>query len=306
MSKNLVLPSPIRLLGDAQTPFSRVTSFLFPLPTQLLAELRTHRLLKYSFTEDTELEHTFDFSVNANSDRAIPIKTKIESVKNNPYIPIMTGSNKGMLGNEMLSDSEYNDLTLGYCNALESAIKHAEYLMSIGGSKQLVNRLLMPFSWSFVVVTGDNIAWQHFFNLRTKEDVEPNFRFIAKQLYDIYLSVKPKSLNIGEWYITFREEIKHLEQKYMKQLDIPEKLIVSGSCNARISFHVERDELLPKHKERFFKCVDSNHISITEHSGRVPSFKDLSNPLFKSNVNGLILTRKLIETNTINFERDLL
>lgn len=78
----------------------RLTTFLIEIPTCLLAELRTHRLLRWSDT---------DFSINANSDRAIPINKKIELVKEKPYIPIVTLKNKGMSGIEENIDKNIID-----------------------------------------------------------------------------------------------------------------------------------------------------------------------------------------------------
>jgi hypothetical protein len=293
--RKLKLPAEIRLLADSTNIHeSRITSFLFPLPTVLLAELRTHRLLRWSSTDI----HDLDFSINANSDRAIPIEKKIQAVKDFPYLPIPTRANKGMSADEKTDDTFDNFCDFNYKLAMEQMIYCAEILAINGASKQYVNRLLYPFSWSFVVVTGDNVAWKAFFDLRTKSDVEPNFRQIAKELESIYkYDSTPNFLKAGEWHLTFIEEIQELELKIKRKLSLKEKIAVSGSCNARISYDINRDETLEKHLERFQRCVDSGHISITEHQATsYPNIYDEKEySKFKSNVNNWVLARKFIE-----------
>ena len=293
--RKLKLPSEVRLLADSTNIYgSRITSFLFPLPTVLLAELRTHRLLKWSSTDI----HDLDFSINANSDRAIPIQKKIEAVKAFPYLPIPTKANKGMSADEKTDDKFDLICDFHYKKALKNAIDEAEILANKGASKQYVNRLLYPFSWSYVVVTGDNIAWKAFFDLRTKPDVEPNFRQIAQEIESIYkYDTTPHFLKDDEWHLTFIEEIQELEAKMKRKLTAKERIAVSGSCNARISYDINRDETLEKHLERFQRCVDSGHISITEHQAICPNLLEIDLLKFKSNVKHWVLARKLLENN---------
>lgn len=294
----LFLPSEPRILADSTNwTKSRLTSFLFPLPTCLLAELRTHRLLKYSFTENTAIDHSLDFSVNANSDRAIPISKKIESIEKYPYIPIVTSHNKGMTAIEDVPFEQQEKILEVYLKTMNYSISKAKELMILGASKQFVNRLLMPYSWSFVVVTGDGIAWESFFNLRTNKDVEPNFRYIALKLQELYNNSEPTFLTPNDWHISFREEIKELESSNNTILTTKQDLIVSASCCARISYDINRNETLEKHIDRFEKCINSNHISIAEHQAKVPTRTENSLSILKSNVDGWILYRKILENN---------
>lgn len=278
----------------------RLTTFLINLPTCLLAELRTHRLLQGSDT---------DLSVNANSDRAIPISKKMELVKQNTYLPIATQADKGMTGIENVP--EYFQL---YCNntyesALHQMLFYSESLNLNKASKQYVNRLLMPFGYSEVIVTGDSFAWSDFLRLRTAENVEPNFRYIAQLMSDLYQNNKPEHLEIGQWHYPF---------KLLEGLEVKQDLIVSMSCCARISFDIDRNESYEKHYERSKRIFESGHVSVSEHQYRVPSYKEVYNDYFDkrvilkyvdgkcegleiekgkyfSNVNGWIQLRKMIE-----------
>lgn len=262
----------------------RLTTFLINLPTCLLAELRTHRLLQGSDT---------DLSINANSDRAIPISKKMELVKQNTYLPIATQADKGMTGIENVP--EYFQL---YCNntyesALHQMLFYSESLTFNKVSKQYVNRLLMPFSYSEVIVTGDSFAWQDFFRLRTAENVEPNFRYIAQLMSDLYQSNQPKHLEIGEWHYPF---------KLIEGLEVKQDLIVSMSCCARISFDIDRNESYEKHYERSKRIFESGHVSVSEHQYRVPDEFDFNFNNFDKQVSPKYIVKVDIEKDKYDYE----
>lgn len=256
MERQLQLPVAIRLLADSTNwTGSRLTSMLLPIPTSLLAQLRTHRLLLWG--DDA------DFSINANSDRAIPITKKIESVRQNLYTPIPSLHQAGMSAVEDVPDDIAEKLNNLWGEAAQLMMGKAEEAIALGASKQWANRLLMPFSWSMVVVTGDDRAWSSFFKLRVPMDVEPNFRQIARAAQALYLSSTPTFLLPGEWHISFKEEAEQVSK------DLKEQLIVSASCCARISFANEKQEPLEKHIQRS-RNVLAGHTSIIEHQARCP------------------------------------
>lgn len=287
----LDLPEYPRILADSiNWTKNRLTTFLVVMPTCLLAELRTHRLLKWSDS---------DFSINANSDRAIPISTKIEHILEKPYIPIPSLANKGMTAIELVPDDMRNTAKCLYLQSMNNSIEIAKELLKLGFSKQYVNRLLMPYSFSYVVITGDNMAWEHFFNLRTNKDVEPNFRYIAILMQELYSRSFTTYLKQYEWHIPFKEEAYiYARDVGNNKIEVPlgDTLKVSGSCCARISYKIQRNETLAKHVDRFDNCVKSGHISIAEHQARVPSiFEHYFSNKYSSNVNGWVLLRKILE-----------
>ena len=62
-----------KIIADSINPQGdRLTSILVTFPRIILAEVNTHRML----------------SKNTSSSRAIPFKKMVESVQNNPFIPI--------------------------------------------------------------------------------------------------------------------------------------------------------------------------------------------------------------------------
>ena len=104
------LPNKPKVLAATLNTVSKtkMISFLVDFPTVLLAELRTHRILTQgSLYEHAELD---DFNMSANSARAIPAKTYLQKVVDNPFIPIWTKQQKGMSGEilDIDEDLEYH------------------------------------------------------------------------------------------------------------------------------------------------------------------------------------------------------
>ena len=122
-------------------------------PRIILAEVNTHRML----------------SRNTSSSRAIPFDKMMESIEQNPFIPIAWQKNhKGMQGNEYLDESESELARIGWLDARRRAVNEAYSLnRNQNVTKQLCNRLLEPFMWTTMLITGPvKGGWDNFFNLR--------------------------------------------------------------------------------------------------------------------------------------------
>ena len=269
----------------------RLTSYQLSIPTCLLAELRTHRLFRYGDS---------DFSINANSDRAIPISKKIDNVLKKPYLPIVTLKNKGMTAIEDNIDEVLEKKIIEeYSYSMSKAINSVKNLDSLGASKQFVNRLLMPFSYSDVIITGDNECFNNFFSLRTTIDTEPNFRYIANIMLNEYKTNKPKR---SDYHIAFEKDIDN----QFPNLSLDLKVKVSMSMCARISYDNENIESLEKHIERTDRCLKNKHMSIAEHQA-IPlnhfNYKcDKELRSLCKNLNGFVTFRALYE-NSINLNQ---
>ena len=181
---------------------SAVFSWIWGMPTSLLAEANTHRAQ----------------SRGAASARAIPPKTFAEEVKNYPVWPMRPGKNNaGMQSNTRLTEPEENMLL----DILESARdylvgRHAEINEKVGVHKQVANRLLDSFSYKPQLVTcvGGaplmNLLWT-----RTAEGADPGFRVQALELWRqlrslrLVLSGCPdlRSTVALKWSRTFEERI---------------------------------------------------------------------------------------------------
>lgn len=146
-----VVADSVNVQGD------RLTSVLVTMPRIIIAEMNTHRML----------------SKNTSSSRAIPFNKMVEAIQNDPFIPIAwQKDHKGMQGNEYIIDElAIKAKNHQWITASKVAIKQAEELNYDDGhkggvTKQLRNRLLEPFMWTTMLITGNREGWDNFFNLR--------------------------------------------------------------------------------------------------------------------------------------------
>ena len=161
-------------------------SVLATFPRIILAEMNTHRML----------------SKNTSSSRAIPFNKMVESIKEDPFIPIAwQKEHKGMQGSEYIKDIDHLKITIDdWLKARDNSIEQAEKLSSgfedelsetddriDKVTKQLCNRLLEPFMWTTMLITGPKSGWENFFNLRCPsytfhtDESEKDFVFKSKK-----------------------------------------------------------------------------------------------------------------------------
>ncbi len=135
----------------------RLVTLELVFPRFILAELNTHRAL----------------SKNSASSRAIPFKKMVKMVKENPFIPIAWQKEHiGMQGTEYITDEEGIELcNFMWLSGRDRAVWTANNLSNLGGTKQLCNRLLEPFMYHKVLISGTDEGWENFFNLRCPEYV---------------------------------------------------------------------------------------------------------------------------------------
>jgi len=166
-----------KIIADSVDPRGhRLVSFIITFPRYILAELNTHRML----------------SKNSASSRAIPFEKLLKSVEEDPFIPIAWQKNhKGMQGSEYWTDNdtvtvdegdEYERYTKIYSatehfitewlEARDLAVAQSYELNRLGVTKQLCNRLLEPFVWHTVLISGTE--WENFFALRCSQYVYSN------------------------------------------------------------------------------------------------------------------------------------
>ena len=163
-----------------------LVSLSITFPRIILAEINTHRML----------------SKNTSSSRAIPFKKMVEAVQNDPFIPIAWQKpHKGMQGTEYYDHTlteevgglDYTNLPRRWLRARDTAVSMAEIMadekMNMPVTKQLANRLLEPFMWTTMLITGSDEGWNNFFRLRCPQyhyDLEDKHFYSKKQWLDYY------------------------------------------------------------------------------------------------------------------------
>jgi hypothetical protein len=201
ISATSIASSVGKLTGD------RVDTLLLRYPRWIHAEGRTHRLM--SLGEDFEISvptpslmEDPNLSRNASSSRAIPVSRLIQDVLDDPAVPLFWGKNqKGMQAGEELSGNALSMAKLHWNDAMRHAIDHAQALHEDGAHKQLVNRLLEPFSHITVVCTSTN--WSNFLHLRDHADAEPHIRILAQEVRKALEGATPQVLYPGDWHLPF-------------------------------------------------------------------------------------------------------
>jgi len=169
----------------------RIVTLQLKFHRYVLAEFNTHRV----------------FSRNASSSRAIPVKTMLKQVWNDPAMPLRLGSNKpGMQSGESLDGWRASVATTLWKSAAKAACIFAWGMMKVGLHKQWANRVLEPWQYIHVIVTSTE--WDNFFSLRIHEDAQPEIAYLAKLMQSAITDSVPQLLSDAEWhlpYVTSRE-----------------------------------------------------------------------------------------------------
>lgn len=221
-----------KIVADSVSPQGdRLTSLLITFPRILLSEINTHRML----------------SKNTSSSRAIPFHKMVKAVQENPFIPIAWQKEHiGMQGTEYLTEKEDIEYAIGtWLHARDAAIQEAKIITSGAGvTKQLANRLLEPFMWTTMLITGSREGWDNFFSLRcpnydgfkskkeaskeflekgnintstwseldwlqlNKGQAEIHMMTLSEKIYDAIQKSVPRKLKEWEWHIPMIEVIE--------------------------------------------------------------------------------------------------
>ena len=281
------------VVADSTNPQNdRLTSVLVTMPRIILSEMNTHRML----------------SKNTSSSRAIPFNKMVESVQNDPFIPIAWQKHhSGMQGNEYLTDRKHENAVYEWLKSRDYAVKQAKMMNNDGVTKQLCNRLLEPFMWTTMLITGSKEGWENFFSLRcpqysfgsntttpkiwksrkdavkdfpdwisrndfywntiNKGQAEIHMMMLSEKIYDVIQESVPKKLKENEWHIPMSEDLDD-------NLSIEEKVKYSVGRAANTSYTVIGDGSklsLEQSIKIHDKCKEMNHSSVFEHCARVMS-----------------------------------
>lgn len=232
----------------------RLTSFVLTFPRIILAELNTHRAL----------------SKNSASSRAIPFKKMVKMVNEDPFIPTkFQKDHKGMQGTEYFEGEEHEQCVYDWLTARDRAVESAlDFEHPV--TKQLRNRLLEPFMWHRVLLSGTEFG--NLFRLRAHGDAEIHFSELADKMLLTYNASSPKLLKHGEYHLPFGDKIdddrvKELSQRVDLSPEDVKKRIITARC-ARISYNNFEGKDDYDADLRLFEGLVMNiprHLSPTEH-----------------------------------------
>jgi hypothetical protein len=268
-------------------PDRTLSTLLLRYPRWIHAEQRTHRIIS--------LDEGLDFlpatpslmadpalSRNAASSRAIPVDKMIADVEADPAIPLYWGKNiGGMQAHEELTGEMLQRAKDFWEEALENALALARQMANlgrdsdgkvIGAHKQIVNRLLEPFSHITVLVTATE--WDNFLELRDHKDAEPHIELLAREVRKCLKDESTvQTLDTDEWHLPFvsADEWEDLpnDGKFIDPAQITRQLIkLSGARCASTSYKTVDgfDMTLERAEAIFDKLVTSKPLHASPSS----------------------------------------
>lgn len=278
----------------------RLTTFQLRYPRWIHAEFLTHRM----------------FSRNASSSRAIPVMKLIEDIERDPAIPIYWGKNQaGMQAREELTGHDLSQARRAWELAKNEAVIGARRLFDAGAHKQIVNRLLEPFSHINVVCSSTD--YENFFALRRHEDAQPEIKALADAMWTAREESIPVPLKVGDWHLPYiSKQDGSLAYRFLKQGRITRNeppleetlqtlLKVSVARCARVSYltHEGKQSTIEEDLKLYERLVGSSplHASPAEHQAtpdeenyQEGAVLDWEHPELHGNFRGWIQYRKTL------------
>lgn len=203
-----------------QPELKPIVTFLIDFPRFILPEFNTHKMLEK----------------NGASSRAIPVAKQIERVYDNPVIPIHFGKNQaGMVAETELSGEDLKEAKRLWLRAVDEVTAIAGFLEGCKVHKQVVNRLLEPFSMMRMVVTATE--WDNFFWLRLHKDADPHIAELARVMLCAYQRTEEVDLQYTDWHTPFFGKgywTPNFEKEY--GITAQEAINHSMSCCAQTSY----------------------------------------------------------------------
>lgn len=125
-----------------------------------------------------------------------------DDVLDDPAMPVFWGKNqKGMQADEELTGNHRLAAVSAWLTARDAAVQYAKSLHRLGVHKQLVNRVLEPWSHINVVVTATE--WSNFDALRRHPAAQPEMRVLADAMHAARGASVPVPLMLGWWHTPY-------------------------------------------------------------------------------------------------------
>lgn len=288
---------------------NRLTTYEIETYRYIWAEVLTHKML----------------NKNAQSSRAVPVKSVLSINESNPVTPIVWGKNQGgMSASEQLEGIELESAKQLWKAAADSAFIFSKRLSDIGLHKMWANRITEPYSRIKVVISGTE--WDNFEWLRDDPDAaQPEIVDLARKVKQAKAESTPFELRAGESHVPYVTRIRQDPRSQLQYLDtngndlsLEDALKVSASCCGQVSYRKLNDSF-EKAMEIYARLFDGPkpHFSPCEHQGIAMKqtkiqFMQMFNPddwedgvshvdrkgnLWSGNLQGFVQYRKLLENN---------
>lgn len=242
-----------RVIADSvhEDTCSRLTTFLIVYPKFIHGDFMTHRV----------------FARNASSSRAEPSEKRREAIRKHMAIPVAWGENKP----GMQAGAELPPFVAAVCRTIWILTGHVALLASaaldkLRVHKQVVNRIVEPWSHITVVVTSTDEGYANFYALRDHEDADPTIQVLARRMLEAHADSVPRTLKFGQMHLPF------VTDEERETLPLINQIQISIARCARTSYNTfDGVRSLAKDIALVCRLLDAKpmHASPTEHQAEV-------------------------------------
>jgi hypothetical protein len=246
----------VRMIAASITPWGdKIATIVARYPRFIHGELMTHK----------------DLSRNASSSRAIPFKTMLRLVRKDMAAPLHWGANQpGMQANTELTGHK-RAMAVFMWHLTGHVVLSLAWLMSFTGvHKQVINRMIEPWSYINVQITATN--WDRMLKLRLDPAAQPEFRQLALQIQSALKHATYLPLREGEWHVPWimADEMRQVSRDVNnKARELSWQLLkkLSAARSARLSYTPVGDVKRSNEKDLTLACrlIDEKHLSPFEH-----------------------------------------
>lgn len=182
---------------------SRLITYEIETYRYIWAEVLTHKML----------------NKNAQSSRAVPVKSVLSVNESDPVTPIVWGKNKGgMSASEQLEGVELESAKQLWKAAADNAFIYSKRLSDVGLHEVWANLITEPFSRIKVVMSGterDNFEW-----LRDDPDAaQPEIVDLARKIKEAKSKSTPFELRPGEAHVPYVGRLRNDPREGVIYLD---------------------------------------------------------------------------------------
>lgn len=261
-----------KIIADSLNPQGyRLTTMQLRYPRFIHGGFMTHRV----------------FSRNASSSRAVPTRRLLSDILKDMAEPVSWGQNNPGMQSKSPLTGWRRQLARGVWRVSGYVAVGFAYLMhKIGAHKQIVNRIVEP--WSHISVVVSSTEWENFFALRDHKDADPTIRVLAQEMRKALETSGPNRLNNNEWHLPY------VSQEEREIYNIDDLQVMSAARCARVSYltHEGKSPSFTDDQRLYKQLVKSSpvHASPLEHQAVPEGASDY----FCGNFQGWSQHRKLI------------
>jgi len=295
----------VKVIQDStNTAGNRLITYEIETYRYIWAEVLTHKML----------------NKNAQSSRAVPVKSVLAVNEADPVFPLVWGKNQGGMSSfNVLEGTELESAKQLWKAASDHAFAYSKQLSEIGLHKMWANRITEPFSRIKVVMTGTE--WDNFEWLRDDPDAaQPEIVDLARKIKEAKSNSETMLVFSGQAHVPYVHRVSIGNDMYYivgeSEVSLDIALKISASCCGQVSYR-KLDDSFEKALQIYDRLFDGPkpHFSPSEHQGiamkrtklgslnrligtkweKGVSHVDNEGNFWSGNLKGFIQNRKLIE-----------